>query len=344
MIGVMRVACDKGCAEADLLEKCRAKVPVAFTYRADLLPEMPNAMIAVIAERLESGTIDQNSHATLGGAQAKAVLRAVAQLRARSDSVAIYHLTNERGGVIGLILRGDRTGDVGKLKSFLQVHVARTAHGSLEARLGLFQGPWPVVGRHTLTAAGTRPVLIVEGEKAREAAAHLIPDYDCVTSMCGADNPHCTDWSPLAGRTVVILRDNDEAGLNYAHAVAAQALSSGAASVRLSDLPAGAPPGWDLGDGLPDGITLADLSGLLAEAPKLQWEAVKHALRRERSAQDWPPFRLPDGHLKNRKHIVENIEQSLEHINPGCRRSPWLQVLGGVHHALGAEGISLAVA
>lgn len=114
--------------------------------------------------------------------------------------------------------------------------------------------------------------------------------------------------------------------------------------MRLADLPAGVPAGWDIGDGLPANTSVVDLRAVLETAPLLEWEAVKHALRRERTAQDWPPFRLPDGHLKGRKVLLEAVEKALAHIDPGCRRQPWLAALGCLHHAFGTDGVAAAVA
>ena len=41
-------------------------------------------------------------------------------------------------------------------------------------------------------------------------------------SAGGAAAAHLTDWSPLAGRELVLLPDNDTAGRNYAAKVVAQ--------------------------------------------------------------------------------------------------------------------------
>lgn len=215
-VGIVRLRCERGCAEADLEAKCRAKVPMAFVYRDDLIPEIPEAAIAAIVNRLDSGVANADSFAALGGPGAKKILGAVDKLRARSDTISVASLTNQRGGVVALELRGDHPDSESKAKSFLPVHMARTAHGTLEARLGLFERSWPLVGRHTLAAADARSVLIVEGEKARKVAAELLEDYVCITSLCGAENAHCSDWSPVTGRKLVILRDNDEAGMDYA--------------------------------------------------------------------------------------------------------------------------------
>ncbi len=57
-------------------------------------------------------------------------------------------------------------------------------------------------------------VWIVEGEPAASALQKL--GWLATTASGGSSSPHLTDWSPLAGRKVVIWPDNDEAGSSYA--------------------------------------------------------------------------------------------------------------------------------
>ena len=59
-----------------------------------------------------------------------------------------------------------------------------------------------------------------------------LPDYVTVTSMNGAKSERKTDWSPLAGRNVVIWADNDEPGREYARQVAKVAKAASAAPRR----------------------------------------------------------------------------------------------------------------
>ena len=60
-------------------------------------------------------------------------------------------------------------------------------------------------------------VFVVEGEK----CVHALHDIGFVatTSPQGAKSPTLADWSPLAGKDVVIWQDNDDAGTEYATAV-----------------------------------------------------------------------------------------------------------------------------
>lgn len=103
-----------------------------------------------------------------------------------------------------------------------------------------------------LAADPITPVLVVEGEKAADAAALLLPEFVVVTSMNGARSAAKTDWRPAADRDVIIWQDNDEAGDGYAREVAAQVKAAGGFP-RIVSIPDGAPEGWDLADPMPEG-------------------------------------------------------------------------------------------
>jgi putative DNA primase/helicase len=104
---------------------------------------------------------------------------------------------------------------------------------------------WPLYRIDDLVAGGT--VYVCEGEKAVDAARCV--GLAAVTSAGGAKGAKNTDWLPLAGRDVVILPDNDDAGRGYAEDVRAILLKlSPPARVSVVQLP-----------GLPDGGDVADL-------------------------------------------------------------------------------------
>jgi len=60
-------------------------------------------------------------------------------------------------------------------------------------------------------------VYVTEGEKAADAGVAI--GLDVTTSPGGCEAPAKADWSPLAGKDVVILPDNDAAGEKYAEIV-----------------------------------------------------------------------------------------------------------------------------
>lgn len=114
--------------------------------------------------------------------------------------------------------RWDATAE--RRKQFSPVTLWRTAAGKLEWRFKGPPAPQPLYGLPSLAKAGA--VVIVEGEKAADAAAILLPDHPVVTWQGGSGAVAKADFSPLAGREVWLWPDNDEAGTKAMQAVTAR--------------------------------------------------------------------------------------------------------------------------
>ncbi len=152
-----------------------------------------------------------------------------------------YH--NAAGEPVGLVVRWDTpTGkDVRP--------VSRMADGS-GWRIGGMPTPRPLYALTDLLAMRTgERVYVTEGEKAADAARAV--GLVATTSPHGSNSAGKADWSPLAGRDVVILPDHDEAGERYADDVVRLAMAAGAKSVRVVRLVerwAELPKGGDMAD------------------------------------------------------------------------------------------------
>jgi hypothetical protein len=60
-------------------------------------------------------------------------------------------------------------------------------------------------------------VIVLEGEKICDLADKI--GVTTTTAAHGAKSPRRTDWSPLAGKTVILVPDHDAAGEGYVNAV-----------------------------------------------------------------------------------------------------------------------------
>jgi hypothetical protein len=165
-----------------------------------------------------------------------------------------YH--NATGEPVGLVLRWD--GPAGKDIRPL----ARHADGW---RIAAMPEPRPLYRLPALLAAAPDvPVVVTEGEKTADAAARC--GLLATTSAGGARAAKKTDWSPVAGRRVVVLPDNDDAGDQYAQDVAALCHAAGAADVRILRL-ADHAPGLAAGGDLANVVAAYDWHGVpLGEA------------------------------------------------------------------------------
>lgn len=126
--------------------------------------------------------------------------------------------------------------------------------GELKWRWSCPPGPRPLLywSTHYMTAPSNSEILVVEGEKAADAADYYIP---AVTWLGGSSAVDKTDWSPLAGRDVILLPDFDEPGRRCMWQIAERLVRLGA-RVRFAYPPPGVPEGWDCADPMPEGWTL----------------------------------------------------------------------------------------
>lgn len=119
--------------------------------------------------------------------------------------------------------------------------------------------PAPVIYRWPeIAAAPGKPVYIVEGEKDADtlAAAGLL-------ATTGPNGSWPADLSPLKGRKVYVIPDNDRTGADKADKIVA--LLEGIATVKRVELP-GLPDKGDVTDWLSAGNTMADLDALATKA------------------------------------------------------------------------------
>ncbi len=133
-----------------------------------------------------------------------------------------YH--DAAGSIVGVVARWDIEGEGKTYRPVSLIEGAWRCTGMPEPR-PLYQLP-DLVKEET--------VYVVEGEKCADIAWTC--GLPATTSAHGAKAAQKTDWSPVAGKHVVILPDNHDAGMEYAETVARLCHDAGAASVRLVNL------------------------------------------------------------------------------------------------------------
>ncbi len=201
----------------------------------------------------------------------------------RSD---LWTYENADGEPVGLIVRWDRPEtdpETGKPKKDI-LPVSRRGDGWV---VGGMAEPRPLYQLGRLASA--KRVYVCEGEKAADAVRSV--GRTATTSPHGSESAHKADWSPLAGKEVFILPDNDDAGQKYARAVAnILAGLTPAPVVKVVNLP-GLPAGGDAVEhiaarraaGLDDSAMAAEIEAMAEEAEPMklgpvtyEWECVDH--------------------------------------------------------------------
>ena len=120
----------------------------------------------------------------------------------------------------------------------------KNGHG-FELKEPKFPNGKPLYNLHRIAANKAAMVWIVEGEKCADALTRL----GLVASTSGgANSAKAADWSTVKGRTVVIWRDNDEAGLQYANDVTEKIKAAGCAVQWVDIAPLGLASGQDVAD------------------------------------------------------------------------------------------------
>lgn len=190
-----------------------------------------------------------------------------------------WEYRDANGGLIGYICRFELP--TGGKDVIPQSFCVNTKTGVMSWRWLSFDKPRPLYGLDLLAANPDAQVLLVEGEKACDAARDLlaaagvpINKLVAVSWPGGGKAVRLTDWSALAGRSVALWPDADQKNWPKGHRLHAEVMPfmmqpgticmvdvlehirETAKSVKFIVPPAGVPDGWDLADELPDGFSL----------------------------------------------------------------------------------------
>jgi predicted P-loop ATPase len=177
----------------------------------------------------------------------------------------VFPYTTKAGELIGYVLRVEFDGK--KITPGIWWTTNRAekfegwSHGSMPS-------PRPFYGLQELTDNPDHQVLVVEGEKCKDAAVRLMRGKRVVpiTWPGGGKALSKVDWKPLKGRSIVIWPDNDVEGwrttLGYAgpdmswhKGIVEYAYGDGAKTVKVVHVtPEARPPGWDIADAEKDDL------------------------------------------------------------------------------------------
>ncbi len=174
------------------------------------------------------------------------------------QATAKWDYLDAEGHLIAVVYRYDSPG---RKKEFRPWDVKRRKPAPPEPR--------PLYNQPGIVTADQ--VVLVEGEKCAQA---LIDAGICATTaMHGANAPvEKTDWSPLAGKAVLIWPDRDKPGWSYAEAASQAILAAGATACAILFPPEDKPEGWDAADAIVEGFGVA---AFLATAPSMTFQAME---------------------------------------------------------------------
>jgi hypothetical protein len=148
-----------------------------------------------------------------GAKEALAALDALMERKHEGRRVARYRYLDAEGCLTALVVRYNLPTEQGEKtkKTFRPVSKWPDGWHCCDPE------QWPLYLLPKLIDATT--VYVVEGEKCADFLTNL--GITATTSAHGSQSPHKTDWSPLAGKQVILAPDNDDAGDAYITAVTA---------------------------------------------------------------------------------------------------------------------------
>lgn len=172
------------------------------------------------------------------------------------DPTMVFPYRSRNGDLLGYVIRVEFDGR----KITPGVWWTRNAKTGFEGWAhGRFPEPRPLYGLPELYSNADRQVLVVEGEKCRNAAQRIIASLGLkmvsVTWMGGGEAVSKSDWRALKGRSVLIWPDAGISGWGAGLDVSDAAMDAGVARVKMIR-PAGKPDGWDIADAEQDGTDI----------------------------------------------------------------------------------------
>ena len=108
--------------------------------------------------------------------------------------------------------------------------------------------PRPLLNLQNILNNKLKTVLVVEGEKACDAAQKLFPMSIATTWASGCKAINKTDWTPLKGRKIVLFPDNDQVGFDAMERLAQLLFYIGVETIKQVNPPDDVKQGWDLAD------------------------------------------------------------------------------------------------
>jgi len=119
-------------------------------------------------------------------------------------------------------------------KQYVPVHATPSG-----GKVGDPSGSWPLYNLEEIQQRPDEPIYLVEGEKAADDLTGI--GLLATTSAHGSNGWKKTDWTPLLGRDLIVMPDNDEPGEKYITDVANHIIELGGCKtlkkVELTDFP-----------------------------------------------------------------------------------------------------------
>lgn len=163
----------------------------------------------------------------------------------------LYKYTTEKDETIGYVVR---LIDNENRKRMPTLSYCQHVGGTISWTWKEFDG-FPIYNLYELIQNPDKPVLIVEGEKAADAAKTIFPDFVVITWYGGSSTIRLPDWSVLKDRRITLWPDADLPGKDAMNSLLTRLITQDVISISTVEHAfnrVALPLGWDLGDTMPE--------------------------------------------------------------------------------------------
>ena len=194
-----------------------------------------------------------------------------------------YH--TETGHPAFWVMRADYVDALGKPHKIVKPFSSINIDGENVFKFTLQHSSRPLYNLPDLVNNPNKTVILVEGEKATDAAKLLLPDYVITCWSGGVNGFKTTNISHLINRDVILWPDNDEPGIKGMLSIAMYLPN---AKIVFQEVQKNLPYKWDLGDPIPPDVDIAKMLQDVkvpvrvaeAESPDMSLEALKERYQR----------------------------------------------------------------
>jgi len=163
------------------------------------------------------------------------------------------------GRLMGYVYRFEIAG---KGKELLPLTYCSNKSGEKGWRWKSFEKPRPLYGLDRLAKNPGMQVMIVEGEKCADAGQSVLSNAVVISWIGGAKAIDTIDFTPLAGRKIILWPDNDSPGIQAMISVWKK-IKSTAAGVMAVNIPVDKASGWDIADAIDEGMSERQLKDFI---------------------------------------------------------------------------------
>lgn len=214
------------------------------------------------------------------------------------EPVAVWRYNNADGKCLGYVARYLKPDGTKDYRPWTYGRYSQNVDPTWKSKTWT-HGERPLFGLDELAKRPTAKVAIVEGEKAAMAARQLLAGMVVIAWPGGSSSVHGVDWTPLAGRHILLIPDNDKAGRKAMQMIGDHAQTIGC-TVRGLDT-SDQTEKWDLADAFEEGWDSARLAEWAApritphisKAELREMEAFVNSESAIQAPEDMSEFALP---------------------------------------------------